>query len=161
MRVVGRQPRTKLSPSALQGGGVRGGGWFRRCSVAGGHLESPTSPNLSAPKGGEELKEICAAVVQVRGREGWGRLRREAFPGNMRYRRCRETAMKLMWFHLMPYTKLPDNFRQQHNSVWVDIPRSLFDPEIGHRLYNEFMDELEYAASLDFDAVCVNEHHAN
>ncbi len=69
--------------------------------------------------------------------------------------------MKLMWFHLMPYTKLPDNFRQRHNSVWVDIPRSLFDPEIGHRLYNEFMDELEYAASLGFDAVCVNEHHAN
>jgi alkanesulfonate monooxygenase SsuD/methylene tetrahydromethanopterin reductase-like flavin-dependent oxidoreductase (luciferase family) len=69
--------------------------------------------------------------------------------------------MKLMWFHLMPYTKLPDDFRQRHNSVWVDIDRSLFDPAIGHRLYNEFMDELEYAAAVGFDAVCVNEHHAN
>ena len=69
--------------------------------------------------------------------------------------------MKLMWFHLMPYTKLPDDFRQRHNSVWVDIPRSLFDPALGHRLYNEFMDELEYAAAAGFDAICVNEHHAN
>jgi alkanesulfonate monooxygenase SsuD/methylene tetrahydromethanopterin reductase-like flavin-dependent oxidoreductase (luciferase family) len=69
--------------------------------------------------------------------------------------------MKLMWFHLMPYTRLPDDFRQRHNSVWVDIDRNLFDPAIAHRLYNEFMDELEYAAAMGFDAICVNEHHAN
>jgi len=32
--------------------------------------------------------------------------------------------MKLMWFHLMPYTELPDDFRDRHPSVWVDsIPR--------------------------------------
>jgi hypothetical protein len=36
--------------------------------------------------------------------------------------------MKLMWFHLMPYTELPDDFREQHPSVWVDIHSSLFDP---------------------------------
>jgi alkanesulfonate monooxygenase SsuD/methylene tetrahydromethanopterin reductase-like flavin-dependent oxidoreductase (luciferase family) len=69
--------------------------------------------------------------------------------------------MKLMWFHLMPYTELPDDFRQRHNSVWVDIDRGLFDPAVAHRLYNEFMDELEQAAALGFDAICVNEHHAN
>ena len=28
--------------------------------------------------------------------------------------------MKLMWFHLMPYTELPDDFREKHHSVWVD-----------------------------------------
>ena len=28
-------------------------------------------------------------------------------------------------------------------------------------MYNDFMDELEYAASCGFDAVCVNEHHSN
>src|SRR3984893_6482533 len=66
-----------------------------------------------------------------------------------------------MWFHLMPYTRLPDDFRQRHNSVWVDIDRNLFDPAFAHQLYNEFMDELEYAASVGFDAICVNEHHAN
>src|SRR5579864_8473453 len=69
--------------------------------------------------------------------------------------------MKLMWFHLMPYTQLPADFRQNHNSVWVDIDRSLFDPAFAHRLYNEFMDELEYAGAAGFDAICVNEHHAN
>src|SRR6266851_5759002 len=69
--------------------------------------------------------------------------------------------MKLLWFHLMPYTELPDDFRERHNSVWVDIDSGLLDPAVAHRLYNEFMDELEYAASLGFDAICVNEHHAN
>lgn len=29
--------------------------------------------------------------------------------------------MKLCWFHLMPYTELPDDFAEKHNSVWVDI----------------------------------------
>jgi hypothetical protein len=33
----------------------------------------------------------------------------------------RRPTMTLMWFHLMPYTRLPDDFRQKHNSVWVDI----------------------------------------
>src|SRR5262249_49149605 len=42
------------SSSALQGGGVRGGGWLSRHAVASKHRESPTSPYLSAPKGGEE-----------------------------------------------------------------------------------------------------------
>jgi alkanesulfonate monooxygenase SsuD/methylene tetrahydromethanopterin reductase-like flavin-dependent oxidoreductase (luciferase family) len=61
----------------------------------------------------------------------------------------------------MPYARLPEDFRQRHNSVWVDLDRSLFDPVYAHRLYNEYIDELEYAAAVGFDAVCVNEHHAN
>jgi alkanesulfonate monooxygenase SsuD/methylene tetrahydromethanopterin reductase-like flavin-dependent oxidoreductase (luciferase family) len=69
--------------------------------------------------------------------------------------------MKLMWFHLMPYTELPDDFREKHDSVWVDIDSRLFDPVRGHALYNEFMDELEFAAEAGFHAVCVNEHHSN
>jgi alkanesulfonate monooxygenase SsuD/methylene tetrahydromethanopterin reductase-like flavin-dependent oxidoreductase (luciferase family) len=69
--------------------------------------------------------------------------------------------MKLMWFHLMPYTELPDNFREANPSVWVDIHSSLFDPKRAHLMYNDFMDELEYAAQCGFDAVCVNEHHSN
>src|SRR5438034_187893 len=36
--------------------------------------------------------------------------------------------MKLMWFHLMPYTELPEDFREKNPSVWVDIHSSLFDP---------------------------------
>ena len=69
--------------------------------------------------------------------------------------------MKLMWFHLMPYTELPEDFRQKHPSVWVDIHSSLFDPKRAHHMYNDFMDELEYAADCGFDAICVNEHHSN
>ena len=69
--------------------------------------------------------------------------------------------MKLMWFHLMPYTELPDDFRQANNSVWVDIHSSLFDPKRAHLMYNDFMDEMEFAADCGFDAVCCNEHHSN
>jgi alkanesulfonate monooxygenase SsuD/methylene tetrahydromethanopterin reductase-like flavin-dependent oxidoreductase (luciferase family) len=69
--------------------------------------------------------------------------------------------MKLMWFHLMPYTELPDDFREKNPSVWVDIHSSLFDPRRAHLMYNDFMDELEFAAECGFDAVCVNEHHSN
>jgi alkanesulfonate monooxygenase SsuD/methylene tetrahydromethanopterin reductase-like flavin-dependent oxidoreductase (luciferase family) len=69
--------------------------------------------------------------------------------------------MKFMWFHLMPYTELPDDLREKHPSVWVDIHSSLFDPRRAHHMYNDFMDELEYAAGCGFDAICVNEHHSN
>ena len=60
--------------------------------------------------------------------------------------------MKLMWFHLMPYTELPEDFNKKHPSVWVDIHSSLFDPRRAHHMYNDFMDELEYAAECGFDA---------
>jgi alkanesulfonate monooxygenase SsuD/methylene tetrahydromethanopterin reductase-like flavin-dependent oxidoreductase (luciferase family) len=69
--------------------------------------------------------------------------------------------MKQLWFHLMPYTDLPDDFKERHPSVWVDIDPKLFDPAKGHRMYNEFMDELEFAAEAGFDGICVNEHHQN
>jgi alkanesulfonate monooxygenase SsuD/methylene tetrahydromethanopterin reductase-like flavin-dependent oxidoreductase (luciferase family) len=73
----------------------------------------------------------------------------------------KDHPMRLMWFHLMPYTELPAGFRDKHPSVWVDIHSSLFDPRRAHHMYNDFMDELEYAADCGFDAVCVNEHHSN
>ncbi len=69
--------------------------------------------------------------------------------------------MKFMWFHLMPYTELPEDFRETNPSVWVDIHSSLFDPKRAHHMYNDFMDELEFAAQCGFDAICVNEHHSN
>lgn len=69
--------------------------------------------------------------------------------------------MKVLWFHLMPYQDLPEDFRKKHNSVWVDIDPGLYDPAVGHRLYHEYIDELVYADKAGFDGVCVNEHHAN
>ena len=61
----------------------------------------------------------------------------------------------------MPYPELPDNFTDEHRSVWVDIDPGLFDPAVGHRMYNEYIDELEFAASVGFDGVGINEHHSN
>ncbi|MGB1881141.1 MAG: alpha/beta fold hydrolase [Gammaproteobacteria bacterium] len=69
--------------------------------------------------------------------------------------------MKFTWFHLMPWPNLPDDFRSSNRSVWVDIPSSLYDPEQGHHLYHEYLDQLEYADALGFDAIAVNEHHQN
>ncbi len=42
--------------------------------------------------------------------------------------------MKFTWFHLMPYRYLPEDFKDKYRSVWVDIPRDLYDPKVGHRL---------------------------
>ena len=69
--------------------------------------------------------------------------------------------MKVHSFHLMPYPYLPDDFEKQYHSVYIDIPSKLYDPELGHRAYNDYLDELELAASLGFDGVCMNEHHYN
>ncbi len=69
--------------------------------------------------------------------------------------------MKFTWFHLMPYRYLPANFREQYHGVWVDVPNRLYDPVLGHGLYNEYLDMLEYAGEVGFDALGVNEHHQN
>jgi alkanesulfonate monooxygenase SsuD/methylene tetrahydromethanopterin reductase-like flavin-dependent oxidoreductase (luciferase family) len=69
--------------------------------------------------------------------------------------------MKISWFHLMPYRWLPADFRERYHGVWVDLPNRLYDPERGHQLYNEYLDMLEYADQMGFDALGVNEHHQN
>lgn len=67
--------------------------------------------------------------------------------------------MRVMSFHLMPYADLDVSIQKQYRSAWVVLPNSYFDPEVGHRLYNRYLDELELAAELGFDGVCINEHH--
>ena len=70
--------------------------------------------------------------------------------------------MKFHWFHLMPYPALPESFRERYHSVWVDLPvREVYDPVLGNEIYNEYLDELEFADRVGFDGVCVNEHHSN
>ena len=69
--------------------------------------------------------------------------------------------MKICWFHLMPYRYLPNNFEDEYRSVWVDVPSHLFEPSKAHDLYNEYLDELEFADEMGFDGICVNEHHNN
>ena len=69
--------------------------------------------------------------------------------------------MKFTFFNLMPWPHLPDGFREKHRSVWVDLPNAMYDPREGNRVYHEYMDQLEYAESLGFDGIGVNEHHQN
>jgi alkanesulfonate monooxygenase SsuD/methylene tetrahydromethanopterin reductase-like flavin-dependent oxidoreductase (luciferase family) len=69
--------------------------------------------------------------------------------------------VKFTWFNLMPWPYLPDDFREEHRSVWVDIDSRLFDPVKANAMYHEYMDQLEYAESLGFDGIGVNEHHQN
>ena len=63
--------------------------------------------------------------------------------------------MKFHWFNLMPWPYLPDDFREKHRSVWVDVDSRLYDPVKGHQVYNEYLDLLEFAADLGFDGIGV------
>jgi alkanesulfonate monooxygenase SsuD/methylene tetrahydromethanopterin reductase-like flavin-dependent oxidoreductase (luciferase family) len=67
--------------------------------------------------------------------------------------------MRFNLFHLMPYQFLPDDFEEKFQSASLTIPNGIFDPVKGQELYNRYLDELELAEQLGFDAICVNEHH--
>jgi hypothetical protein len=67
--------------------------------------------------------------------------------------------MKFFFFHLMPYADLDLEFDKSYPATWVVLPNSYYDPEKGHKLYDRYLDELEYADELGFDGICVNEHH--
>ena len=67
--------------------------------------------------------------------------------------------MQYYFFHLMSWPYLPADFAQKHDSAWVWLPNSLYDPAKGHDLYREYLDTLAYADELGFDGICVNEHH--
>ncbi|MFD0856563.1 LLM class flavin-dependent oxidoreductase [Actinomadura adrarensis] len=67
--------------------------------------------------------------------------------------------MKFVFFHLMPYPYLPDDYDTAHRSPSLTFPNKHFDPRIGQRLYHRYLDELEYADKLGFDGIAVNEHH--
>jgi hypothetical protein len=53
--------------------------------------------------------------------------------------------MKLMWFHLMPYTELPEDFAKASPGMGRH-QFSLFDSAARPSHANDFMDELEFAA---------------
>jgi alkanesulfonate monooxygenase SsuD/methylene tetrahydromethanopterin reductase-like flavin-dependent oxidoreductase (luciferase family) len=67
--------------------------------------------------------------------------------------------MQVILFHLMPYAELDLEAGRRNGTVWVKLPNRHFDPEKGHKLYNRYLDELEYGEELGFDAISVNEHH--
>jgi alkanesulfonate monooxygenase SsuD/methylene tetrahydromethanopterin reductase-like flavin-dependent oxidoreductase (luciferase family) len=67
--------------------------------------------------------------------------------------------MKFVFFHLMPYPYLPDDFDESYPSPSLTFPNKHFDRELGNRLYHRYLDELEHAERLGFDGIAVNEHH--
>ena len=69
--------------------------------------------------------------------------------------------MKVLWFHLMPYPDLPEDFRAKHRGVWVDLDAGLLDPDVVAESYDTYLDQLVHAEACGFDGLCVNEHHGN
>jgi alkanesulfonate monooxygenase SsuD/methylene tetrahydromethanopterin reductase-like flavin-dependent oxidoreductase (luciferase family) len=69
--------------------------------------------------------------------------------------------MQYYFFHLMSWPYLPQDFDDCYDSAWVWLPNSLYDPEKGCELYQEYINTLAYADTLGFDGICVNEHHQN
>jgi alkanesulfonate monooxygenase SsuD/methylene tetrahydromethanopterin reductase-like flavin-dependent oxidoreductase (luciferase family) len=67
--------------------------------------------------------------------------------------------VKFVFFHLMPYPYLPDDFDDKYPSASLTFPNKHFDPRLGVQLYHRYLDELEHADRLGFDGIGVNEHH--
>ena len=65
--------------------------------------------------------------------------------------------MRFSFFHLMPYSAV--DLEAIQDTAWINFSNSNYDPKEGHKLYNRYLDELEYADELGFDGICVNEHH--
>ncbi len=62
------------------------------------------------------------------------------------------------WFsQLAPYPQVPPG--EEIESAWVTLPNSCYDPEVGRRLYGEYLDQLAAAEDLGYDGVLVEEHH--
>ena len=69
--------------------------------------------------------------------------------------------MLFNFFHLMPWQHLDPGYSEKYDSAQLILPSSYYDAEKGSELYNQYLDQLEYAEELSFDAVCVNEHHSS
>lgn len=67
--------------------------------------------------------------------------------------------MKIFHFHLMPYAHMDLDAIRQAGSAWVTLSNKHYDPIKGAELYNEYLDQMEFADQLGFDGLVVNEHH--
>ena len=55
---------------------------------------------------------------------------------------------------------MPTSTRSMQNgSAWVTYSNKHYDPQKGAELYHEYLDQMEFADTLGFDGVCLNEHH--
>ena len=67
--------------------------------------------------------------------------------------------MKIFHFHLMPYAHMDLDAIREAGSAWVTLSNKHYDPIKGAELYNEYLDQMEFADQLGFDGLVVNEHH--
>jgi alkanesulfonate monooxygenase SsuD/methylene tetrahydromethanopterin reductase-like flavin-dependent oxidoreductase (luciferase family) len=67
-------------------------------------------------------------------------------------------ALRFNVMHFMPYTALPPNHKE-YKSTWVSFSNKYYDPEKGHALYQQYIEQLVLADRLGFDAIVLNEHH--
>jgi len=67
--------------------------------------------------------------------------------------------VKVFAFHLMPYRHLDLAAAEDFRSSFVVTPNRMFETGCGSLLYQEYLDQLTFAAQCGFDGVCVNEHH--
>ncbi|HKV54803.1 MAG TPA: LLM class flavin-dependent oxidoreductase, partial [Candidatus Binataceae bacterium] len=66
--------------------------------------------------------------------------------------------MHIMYFTERPYRDVPEE-EVIRNRSFFGVPNSFYDPEVGARYYNEYIDEDVYAEEVGFDAIMLNEHH--
>ena len=67
--------------------------------------------------------------------------------------------MKFFNFHLMPYAHADLAAIARHGSAWVTFSNRHYDPQKGAELYQDYLEQMEFADQLGFDGVCLNEHH--
>lgn len=65
--------------------------------------------------------------------------------------------MKTWYFNEAAYPYLPDE--SQYSSIRVSLPNGLYDPTVGAKLWDRYIDEWQVADELGLN-VMVNEHHA-
>jgi len=70
------------------------------------------------------------------------------------------SVLDRLQFYLMHFMPYPDVVPDRPQGQWVDIPNTHFDPEKGHQLYKNYIDELVLGDALGYDALVVNEHHS-
>ena len=66
--------------------------------------------------------------------------------------------MDCYYFTEMPYPHIPPH--DQVDSFRVTLPNRIFDPKLGHQLYNRYLDEYCLADELGLDLM-VNEHRSS
>src|SRR6187200_1978170 len=68
-----------------------------------------------------------------------------------------EGPMRSIFFTMMSYPELPEP--DETYSSWVTPQQKWWDAQVGHAVYNKYLNELEYADAVGFDAIGMNEHH--